>query len=188
MTTAGGGAAIGAVEVDSRNVDLALSHHSRPPPSGRCAPCSPTTPQTAIGNLPTPDTQLTDDLNAAYEDAAAAGDDCYNGASGNQAPAAALGLGAGQAGAAADRRRRPDRGHHRAHPVHLHHRTGPSDATIDPFGDRVHRSSRMPLADGSGPSRRTATPTSTTGSAAGCCGRCPPASSWSAAGPATGAT
>ena len=38
--------------------------------------------ETAIGNLPTPDTQLTDELNSAYEDAAAAGDACYQGASG----------------------------------------------------------------------------------------------------------
>ena len=36
--------------------------------------------ETAIGNLPTPDSQLTNDLNNAYEKAAAAGDDCYQGA------------------------------------------------------------------------------------------------------------
>ena len=40
--------------------------------------------ETAIGNLPTPDTQLTDDLNNAYEKAAAAGDDCYQGAGGTR--------------------------------------------------------------------------------------------------------
>ena len=36
----------------------------------------------SIGNLPAPDDQLTTKLNAAYMVATAAGDDCYNGASG----------------------------------------------------------------------------------------------------------
>ena len=58
---------------------------SRPPPSRRCVRCSPTTPRPAIGNLPTPDTQLTDELNTAYEDGAAAGEELLPGASGNPA-------------------------------------------------------------------------------------------------------
>jgi hypothetical protein len=82
MTTSGGGAAIGQVEVDSANIDLALARHD--PPSAIKTVCAllTTDAQTAIGNLPTPDTAVTDDLNNAYEEAAAAGNDCYNGSSG----------------------------------------------------------------------------------------------------------
>jgi len=82
LTTSGGGAAIGQVEVDSANIGLALDRHD--PPSAIKTVCAllTTDAQTAIGNLPTPDTTLTDDLNNAYEDAAAAGNDCYNGSTG----------------------------------------------------------------------------------------------------------
>jgi len=85
LTTAAGGAAIGAIEVDSRNIDLAVAHHQ--PAASIKIVCALLTndAETAIGNLPTPDTQLTNELNAAYEDGAAAGDHCYQGASGNQA-------------------------------------------------------------------------------------------------------
>ncbi len=85
LSTAAGGAAIGAIEVDSRNIDLALAHHQ--PAASIKTVCALLTndAETAIGNLPTPDTQLTNELNAAYEDGAAAGDHCYQGASGNQA-------------------------------------------------------------------------------------------------------
>lgn len=83
MQGAGGGSAIGTVEVDSRNVDQALAHHD--PPAAIRSVCALLTndAETAIGNLPTPDTLLTNELNAAYEDAAAAGDDCYSGAGGS---------------------------------------------------------------------------------------------------------
>jgi hypothetical protein len=79
VSGASGGAAIGTLEVDSRNIDLALSHHD--PAAAIKTVCALLTndAETAIGNLPTPDAQLTNDLNAAYEDAAAAGDDCYKG-------------------------------------------------------------------------------------------------------------
>jgi hypothetical protein len=82
MTVSDGGAAIGQVEVDTRNIDLVLDRHD--PSSALKTVCAllTTDAQTAIGNLPTPDTQLTDELNTAYEDAAAAGNDCYNGATG----------------------------------------------------------------------------------------------------------
>lgn len=85
ISTSGGGAAIGQVEVDSRNIDLAISDHD--PSSQLKTVCAllTTDAQTAIGNLPTPDTTLTDDLNNAYEEAAAAGNDCYNGATGSAA-------------------------------------------------------------------------------------------------------
>ena len=71
MTTSGDGAAIGQVEVDSRNVDLALSRHDPSAAIRTVCALLTTDAQTAIGNLPTPDSQLTDDLNQAYEDAAA---------------------------------------------------------------------------------------------------------------------
>jgi outer membrane murein-binding lipoprotein Lpp len=82
ISTSAAGAAIGQVQVDSRNIGLALSRHD--PPSAIKTVCAllTTDAQTAIGNLPSPDTTLTDDLNTAYEEAAAAGTDCYNGASG----------------------------------------------------------------------------------------------------------
>ena len=59
---------------------------TRIPPSEVKTVCAllTTDAQTAIGNLPSPDTTLTDDLNTAFEDAAAAGNDCYNGASGGK--------------------------------------------------------------------------------------------------------
>ena len=83
VTGAGGGAAIGTLTVDSGNVDQALAHHEPPAAIKTVCALLTTDAETAIGNLPTPDTRLTDDLNTAYEDAAAAGDDCYNGAGGN---------------------------------------------------------------------------------------------------------
>lgn len=84
MTTSGGGAAIGQVAVDSRNIDLALSHHNAAAALRTVCALLTNDAQTAIGDLPSPDTQLTGQLNAAYEDAAAAGNDCYNGANGNE--------------------------------------------------------------------------------------------------------
>jgi hypothetical protein len=83
VSGAKGGAVVGTLEVDSRNIDLALSRHD--PAAAIRTVCALLTndAQTAIGNLPTPDIRLTNDLNAAYEDAAAAGDDCYAGSSGN---------------------------------------------------------------------------------------------------------
>jgi hypothetical protein len=79
LTAVSGGTAIGTVSVDSRNVSFVLARHN--PPSAVRTVCAllTTDAQTAIGNLPTPDPALTQDLNRAYEDAAAAGTDCYNG-------------------------------------------------------------------------------------------------------------
>jgi hypothetical protein len=83
MKTAAAGAAIGQLEADTRNIDAVLAH--RDSAAGVRSACALLTndAQTAIGNLTTPDNQLTNDLNTAYEDAAAAGSDCYNGATGN---------------------------------------------------------------------------------------------------------
>jgi hypothetical protein len=80
----GGGAAIGTLRADVANIAYVLSRHE-PAGSIRTA-CALLTndAETAIGNLPTPDTRLTGDLDTAYSDAAAAGDDCYDGASGNR--------------------------------------------------------------------------------------------------------
>ncbi len=83
VSGAGGGAAVGTLEVDSRNVDQALSHHDGAAAIKTVCALLTNDAQTAIGNLPTPDDQLTTDLNNAYEDAAAAGDDCYKGSSGS---------------------------------------------------------------------------------------------------------
>ncbi len=80
MTTANAGTAIGQVEVDSRNVTQVLAKHE--PASAVKAACALLTTDalTAIGNLPSPDMGLTDALNSAYQDASAAGDDCFRGA------------------------------------------------------------------------------------------------------------
>jgi hypothetical protein len=71
--------------VDSRNVDLALSRHNAPGAIRTVCALLTNDALTAIGNLPTPDDQLTNDLNNAYEVASAAGDDCYKGSSGDAA-------------------------------------------------------------------------------------------------------
>lgn len=78
-----GGSGIGNVEVAARNVDLALARHNAPAAVREvCALLSNET-QTSIGNLPSPDDRLTDQLNSAYMVGTAAGDDCYNGAAGD---------------------------------------------------------------------------------------------------------
>jgi hypothetical protein len=84
LTTSGGGSAIGQVELDSKNIDLAESRGATPSALRTVCALLTNDAQTAIGNLPTPDTQLTDELNNAYEDAASAGNDCYNGANGKR--------------------------------------------------------------------------------------------------------
>ena len=83
VSGAAGGAAIGTLEADSANVDLALAHHDAPAAIKTVCALLTNDAETAIGNLPTPDDQLTNDLNTAYEKGAAAGDDCYDGAAGN---------------------------------------------------------------------------------------------------------
>ena len=83
MRSGAGGSGIGNVEVDSKNVDLALSQHNKPAAIKEVCALLSNDAQSAIGNLPTPDDQLTQALNTAYQDATAAGDDCYNGAGGN---------------------------------------------------------------------------------------------------------
>lgn len=82
VSGAGGGSAVGTLEVDSRNIDLALSRNDPAAAIKTVCALLGNDAHIAIGNLPTPDQQLTDDLNRAYEDAAAAGDDCYRGSSG----------------------------------------------------------------------------------------------------------
>ena len=78
-----GGSGIGNVEVDARNVDLALRDHNAAAAIREVCDLLSNDAQTAIGNLPAPDDTLTDELNSAYMDATAAGDDCYHGAGGN---------------------------------------------------------------------------------------------------------
>ncbi len=79
----GGGSGIGNVEVASRNVDLAIGKHNSAAAIREVCALLSNEAQSAIGNLPAPDEQLTNELNSAYMDATAAGDDCYNGASGD---------------------------------------------------------------------------------------------------------
>ena len=84
MNAGGGGSAIGNVEVASRNVDLALSRHNVPSAIKQVCALLSNEAQTGIGNLPTPDDQLTTEINAAYEVATAAGNDCFRGADGDR--------------------------------------------------------------------------------------------------------
>jgi hypothetical protein len=84
ITTYAVGAAIGQLKADSRNVDLVLAH--RDSAAGVRSACAllTTDAQTAAGVLPAPkDATLTNDLDAAYQDAAAAGTDCFDGANGH---------------------------------------------------------------------------------------------------------
>jgi len=79
----GGGSGIGNVEVATRNVDLAIATHNKPSAVRLVCSLLSNEAQTSIGNLPSPDDQLTAKLNLAYEVATAAGDDCYRGAAGS---------------------------------------------------------------------------------------------------------
>jgi hypothetical protein len=83
VSGAAGGAAIGTLEADSANIDQALAHHEAPAAIKTVCALLTNDAETAIGNLPTPDNQLTNDLNHAYAKGAAAGDDCYAGAAGD---------------------------------------------------------------------------------------------------------
>ncbi len=82
VSRGGGGAAIGTLRVDAANVSQALARHDPPAAIKTVCALLTTDAESAIGNLPTPDPTLTDDLNAAYQDAASAGDDCYSGSGG----------------------------------------------------------------------------------------------------------
>jgi hypothetical protein len=82
VSGSGGGSAIGGIEVDSRNIDQVLAHHDSAAAVKEVCALLTNDAETAIGQLPTPDDQLTNDLNVAYEDGAAAGDECYKGAGG----------------------------------------------------------------------------------------------------------
>jgi hypothetical protein len=78
----GGGTSIGTVEVDNRNVGHVIATHNASTAVKEACALLTNDAETAIGNLPTPDGQITTDLNRAYEKGAAAGDDCYQGAAG----------------------------------------------------------------------------------------------------------
>jgi len=79
----GGGSSVGNLEVDVRNVDLALSRHNTAPAIREVCDLLANDAQTGVGDLPTPDQELTDDLNNAYTVATSAGNDCYHGAAGD---------------------------------------------------------------------------------------------------------
>lgn len=85
LTSASGGSSIGTLAVDSRNVSFVIARHNPAAAVRTVCALLDTDAQKAIGQLPTPDTDLTTDLLRAYEEAAAAGTDCYDGAGGNTA-------------------------------------------------------------------------------------------------------
>jgi hypothetical protein len=84
VSGAGAGASIDTLRVDAANVGQALARHDAPAAVKTVCALLTTDAGTALGNLPTPDTVLTNELNTAYGEAAAAGDDCYAGAGGPQ--------------------------------------------------------------------------------------------------------
>jgi len=85
LSASDNGASMGAVTDDIRAVDAGLAQHQ---PAGAirtlCAVLA-TDAQAGNTDLPAPDSQVTDDLSDAYNDAYAAGNDCYSGAGGNAA-------------------------------------------------------------------------------------------------------
>ncbi len=78
----GGGTSIGTLRADVANVDLAFAAHNKPGAIRTVCALLSTDANKAIGNLPAPDERLTTALNRAFEDAAAAGDECFRGAAG----------------------------------------------------------------------------------------------------------
>ncbi len=80
LSASSGGTSIGTLLVDNRNVGYVIAHHNPPAAVRTVCAVLDTDAQKAIGELPTPDGALTTDLLRAYQDAAAAGADCYAGA------------------------------------------------------------------------------------------------------------
>ena len=124
VSGAAGGAAIGTLEADSANIDQALAHHDAPAAIKTVCALLTNDAETAIGNLPTPDGRLTNDLNDAYQKGAAAGDDCYDGAVGKRQPPEAVGRRASRPPASADDGPRSDRIGDGPHAVDVHDTTG----------------------------------------------------------------
>lgn len=85
MASGSGGATIGELEVDNRNVARALARHD--PPAEVRAVCAllATDAATGHGNLPTPDQQLTTLLDRAYTHEFDAGAECEQAAGGGAA-------------------------------------------------------------------------------------------------------
>ena len=81
----GGGSAVGNLEVEAKNIDLALAQHNKPAAIREVCALLSNDSQSGIGNLPTPDQDLTTALDNAYMEGTAAGDDCYKGADGEAA-------------------------------------------------------------------------------------------------------
>lgn len=83
VSSAGAGAQIRTLQVDVKNVDLAIRDHNSPGAIQTTCLLLSTDAEMGIGQLPTPDQTLTDDLNTAYTTEFNAGEDCYHGAKGN---------------------------------------------------------------------------------------------------------
>ena len=62
----GGGSSVGNLEVDAKNIDLALAQHNKPAAIREVCALLSNDAQSGIGNLPTPDQELTTDLDNAY--------------------------------------------------------------------------------------------------------------------------
>ena len=81
----GGGSSVGNLEIEAKNIDLALAQHNKPAAIREVCALLSNDSHVGIGNLPTPDQDLTTALDNAYMEGTAAGDDCYKGADGNAA-------------------------------------------------------------------------------------------------------
>ena len=83
LSASDNGASMGAVTADVHAVEAGLARHQ--PAGATRTLCALLTTDAQAGNadLPTPDSQVTNDLSDAYNDAYAAGNDCYSGAGGN---------------------------------------------------------------------------------------------------------
>ncbi|MGC8462188.1 MAG: hypothetical protein ACP5P9_00755 [Acidimicrobiales bacterium] len=85
MTSGSGGATIGELEVDNRNVARALARHDSPAEVRAVCDLLATDAATGHGNLPTPDQQLTELLDRAYTHEFDAGVECEQAAGGGSA-------------------------------------------------------------------------------------------------------
>jgi hypothetical protein len=85
MTSGSGGATIGELEVDNRNVARALAQHDPPAEVRSVCDLLATDAAAGHGNLPTPDSELTTLLDQAYTHEFDAGAECEQAAGGGAA-------------------------------------------------------------------------------------------------------
>jgi hypothetical protein len=85
MSGSGAGAAIGQVQADARNVTFVETRHEGAGALLTACALLDDDAQTGIGNLPSPDDQLTNALDAAYLMAVRSAADCTSGVHGHAA-------------------------------------------------------------------------------------------------------